>query len=176
MDFFNLMNDNNCAPAWQAGSRNRLRLKNLMFKTPETIPPVIRPSPAGETEQQRFERILLRPQFKQLKAVFDNLGIAIPVMQAALITTNSYQLFLGKLGYRVVVVKQLHESDCYSRLGPQGGIRAVLPVHDTATYSTLVTLVNYDSTVTTTGNSVDFYDDQLADFKVQLMNRSGNAA
>jgi hypothetical protein len=51
----------------------------------------------------------------------------------------------------------------------------VLPVHDTATYSTMVTLVNFDSTVTTTANSIDFYDRQLADFKTQLMNRSGNA-
>jgi hypothetical protein len=72
------------------------------------------------------------------------------------------------------VVKQLHEQDCYSRLGRQGGVRAVLPLHDTATYSTMVTLVNFDSTVTTTANAVDFYDEQLADFKVQLMNRSGN--
>ena len=143
---------------------------------PESTTPAANPPAANETEQQRFERILLRPQFKPLKAVFDNLGMAIPVMQAALITTNSYQLFLGKLGYRVVVVKQLHESDCYSRLGPQGGIRAVLPVHDTATYSTMVTLVNYDSTVTTTCNSVDYYDKQLSEFKIQMMNRSGNAA
>ena len=147
-----------------------------MIKTPEANSPAVTHQPAGsETEQQRFERILLRPQFKPLKAVFDNLGIAVPVMQAALITTNSYQMFLGKLGYRVVVVKQIHESDCYARLGPKGGIRAVLPVHDTATYSTMVTLVNYDSTVITTGNSIDYYDDQLAKFKVQLMSRSGNA-
>jgi len=37
-----------------------------------------------------------------------------------------------------------------------------------------VTLVNYDSTVSTTPKSVDFYDNQLADFKTLLMNRSGN--
>jgi len=110
-----------------------------------------------------------------LKAVFDNLGISIPVMQGAIITTNSYQMFLGKVGYRVVVVKQIHEQDCYSRLGPAGGIRAVLPVHDMATYSTLVTLVNFDSTVTTTPKSVDYFCDQLAEFKIQLMNKSGNA-
>jgi hypothetical protein len=147
-----------------------------MINKPEATAPAAHQPPASETEQQRFERILLRPQFKSLKAVLDSLGKTIPVMQAAIIATNSYQLFLGKLGYRVVVVKQIHESDCYSRLGPKGGIRAVLPVHDTATYSTMVTLVNYDSTVTTTGNSVDYYDDQLAEFKIQLMNRSGNAA
>lgn len=146
-----------------------------MIKTPGTIATVTSQPAVTETEPQRFERVLLRPQFKPLKAVFDNLGVAVPVMLAAIITTNSYQMFLGKLGYRVVVVKQIHESDCYSRLGPKGGIRAVLPVHDTATYSTMVTLVNFDSTVTTTANSVDFYDAHLAEFKVQLMSRSGNA-
>lgn len=129
---------------------------------------------SGESELQRFERILLRPEFKQLKAVFDNLGIDVPTLQAAIITTNSYQMFLAKIGYRIVVVKQIHENDCYFRLGPKGGIRAVLPVHDTATYSTMVTLVNYDSTVTTTTNAVDYYDDQLAEFKTRLMSRSGN--
>ncbi len=128
----------------------------------------------GETEQQRFARILSRPEFKTLKAVFDSLGVAPSVMLAAIVTTNSYQMFLAKVGYRVVVVQQIHENDCYFRLGPKGGIRAVLPVHDTATYSTMVTLVNYDSTVTTTLNSVDFYDDQLAEFKTRLMSRSGN--
>jgi hypothetical protein len=131
----------------------------------------------SETEPQRFERILSRSQFKPLKDVLDNLGIEIPLIQAAIITTNSYQMFLGKLGYRVVVVKHIHEQDCYARLGPKGGIRAVLPLHDMATYSTLVTLVNFDSTLTTTPKSVDYYDNQLSEFKIQLMNhRSGNAA
>ena len=105
----------------------------------------------------------------------DNLRVAIPLMHESIVATNCYQMFLGKVGYRMLVVKQLHEQDCYSRLGPQGGVRAVLPVHDTATYSTMVTLVNFDSTVTTTANAVDYYDEQLADFKVQLMNRSGDA-
>ena len=147
-----------------------------MIKNQAAIAPAANQPAISETEQQRFERILSRDQFKPLKAVFDNLGIAIPVMQGAINTTNSYQMFLGKLGYRVVVVKQIHEQDCYSRLGPAGGIRAVLPVHDMATYSTLVTLVNFDSTLTTTPKSVDYYDDLLAEFKTQLMNRSGNAA
>ncbi len=128
-----------------------------------------------ETETQRFERILLRAEFKTLKAVLDNLGKDSTAMNAALITTNSYQMFLGKLGYRIVIEKQIHENDCYSRLGLAGGIRAVLPVHDMATYSTLVTLVNFDSTVTTTTKSIDYYDHQLAEFKTQLMNKSGNA-
>jgi len=147
---------------------------DLMLKKPEATAPATSQAAASETDQQRFERILSRPPFKELKAVLDNLGIAIPLMQGAIITTNSYQMFLGKLGYRIVLVKHIHENDCYSRLGRKGGIRAVLPVHDTETYSTLVTLVNFDSTVTTTANSVEFYDAQLAEFKTQLMSRSGN--
>lgn len=141
-----------------------------MTKKPETIAPA-----AGETEPQRFGRILSREHFKPLKGVLDNLGTDIPAMQAAIVTTNSWPMFLAKLGYRIVVVKQIHEQDCYSRLGRAGGIRAVLPVHDIATYSTMVTLVNFDATVTTTAKSVDYYDSQLAEFKTLLMNKSGNA-
>ena len=114
--------------------------------------------PGSETEQQHFDRILSQDQFKPLKAILNELRMDSSVMRGAIVTTNSYPNFLGKLGYRVVLVKQIHEQDCYSRLGPAGGIRAVLPHHDMATYSTLVTLVNFDSTLTTTPKSVDFYD------------------
>ena len=142
-------------------------------------PAITKPAPAppevAETEQKRFDRILSRAEFKPLKDVLVHLGADSLGMNAAMITTNSYQMFLGKLGYRVIVEKQIHERDCYSRLGPAGGIRAVVPMHDTTTYSTLVTLVNYDSTVTTTAKAVDYYDEQLAAFKVQMMNRSGDA-
>jgi len=138
------------------------------------VNPVAAAPVTPETEAQRFDRVLARPEFSPLKAVIIHLGIGSQLMNAALITTNSYQMFLAKLGYRVEVVKQIHENDCYSRLGPAGGIRAVVPLHDTATYSTMVTLVNYDVSVTTTNKAVDFYDKQLADFKAQLMNKSGN--
>jgi hypothetical protein len=146
-----------------------------MLKKPAPVAPTTGQPTILETAEQRFERILLRAEFKPLKAVLDNLQAEVPLMHEAIVATNCYQMFLGKVGYRMVVVKQLHEQDCYSRLGRQGGVRAVLPVHDTASYSTMVTLVNYDSTVTTTANAVDYYDEQLANFKVQLMNRSGNA-
>src|SRR5882724_972049 len=145
-----------------------------MLKKPASVAPTIGQPTISETAEQRFERILLRAEFKPLKAVLDNLQAAVPLMHESIVATNCYQMFLGRVGYRMVVVKQLHEQDCYSRLGRQGGVRAVLPVHDTASYSTMVTLVNYDSTVTTTANAVDYYDEQLANFKVQLMNRSGN--
>jgi hypothetical protein len=144
-----------------------------MTKKPEAIASA--GAAASETEQQRFERILLRPQFKPLKAIFDKLDKDVPVMHAAILGTYCYENFLGKLGYRIVVVRQIHENDCYARLGREGGIRAVLPIHDTATYSTMVTLVNFDSTVTTTANAVDFYGAHLREFKTQLMNKSGDA-
>lgn len=147
-----------------------------MIKKPAATSSAARPPATGETEEQRFDRILARKEFEQLKAVLDNLQLASTLKNAALITTNTYQMFLGKLGYRVELVKHIHENDCYSRLGRKGGIRAVLPVHDQATYSTLVTLVNFDASVTTTPNAVDYYDEQLAQFKVQLMSKSGNAS
>ena len=146
-----------------------------MIKKSDPAPTATEP-PAIETEAQRFDRVLSRAEFKPLKAVIDELDMDSTEMNAAIVATNSYEMFLSKLGYRVVLVKQIHENDCYSRLGRQGGIRAVVPLHDTATYSTMVTLVNFDSTVTTTSKSVDYYDAQLAQFKIQLMNRSGNAA
>lgn len=150
-----------------------------MIKKPAAVPfvptvPSVKETAVKETDPQRFERILTRAEFKPLKAVLDHVGTDNTVRTDAIITTNSYQMFLAKLGYRVVVVKQIHEQDCYGRLGPAGGIRAVVPLHDTATYSTMVTLVNYDSTITTTLKAIDYYDEQLAEFKTQLMSRSGD--
>jgi len=76
------------------------------------------------------------------------------------------------------VVKQIHEQDCYGRLGPAGGIRAVVPFarhrhlqHHGDTGRT------HDSTITTHPTplkAIDYYDDQLTDLKSQLMNRSGD--
>ena len=146
-----------------------------MTRKPAIIKPHAEPAAVAETEPQRFDRVLARAEFKPLKDVFDHLGADRTALNAALVTTNSYPMFLGKLGYRIVIEKQIHENDCYSRLGPKGGIRAVLPLHDSATYSTMVTLVNFDSTVATTSKSVDFYDHQLAEFKTQMMSRSGDA-
>jgi hypothetical protein len=63
-------------------------------------------------------------------------------MHGAIITTNSYQMFLSKVGYRVVVVKQIHENDCYSPpRSPRAAFAPCCPFTHTATYSTMVTLV-----------------------------------
>jgi hypothetical protein len=150
-------------------NQNTVFEQKFMTKKPATSKPLPDQPPGDETQQQHFDRILSRDEFKPLKAILDELRRDEAVLQGAIVTTNSYSNFLGKLGYRVVLMPQIHEQDCYSRLGPAGGIHAVLPHHDMATYSTLVTLVNFDSTVTTTSKSVDFYDNQLAEFKTLLM-------
>ena len=169
MDFPGNMNDNDRARLAPAGLRPPFPSRIFMIKKTATMKPMPDPVPADESEEHVFNRILAKPEFKPLKAILIELGVDPAVMRGAIVTTNSYPNFLVKLGYRVILVPQIHEQDCYSCLGPAGGIRAVVPHHDTATYSTLVTLVNFDSTLTTTPKSVNFFSDQLAEFKTQLM-------
>jgi hypothetical protein len=169
MDFLANMNDSDRAPVQPGRTQAPFPTKTIMTRKPATMRLMPDPPPGDETEQQLFDRILSQAEFKPLKAVLNELHIDQAVMRGAIVTTNSYPNFLGKLGYRVILMPQIHEQDCYSRLGPDGGIRAVVPHHDVATYSTLVTLVNFDSTLTTTPKSVDFFSDQLAQFKTRLM-------
>jgi len=82
--------------------------------------------------------------------------------------TNSYQGFLTHMGYGLTLTKQIHVQDCYSRLGAAGGIRAVLPYNDIPTQGTMHTLVNVNSTVTTTPKAAGFFNEMLARFKVEL--------
>ena len=122
----------------------------------------------GETRQQRFERLLSREPFKGLKAIFDSLTRDPAALWDGVNGTNSYEELLAKLGYRVTITKQIHVADCYSRTGKAGGIRAVLPYFDIPTQSALPTLVNFDSTVTTTPKSTAFFNGMLAELKRQL--------
>jgi hypothetical protein len=121
-----------------------------------------------ETKQQRFERILGREPFKGLKTILDNLSRDREAVWAGVNATNSYEELVAKLGYRVTIIKQIHVADCYSRTGAAGGIRAVLPYFDIPTQSALPTLVNFDSTVTTTPKSTAFFNGMLAELKRQL--------
>ena len=121
-----------------------------------------------ETREQRFERLLSREPFKGLKAILDSLRREREALYEAVIGTNSYEELLAKLGYRVTVIKQIHVADSYSRTGPAGGIRAVLPYFDVPTQSALPTLVNFDSTVTVTPKSAAFFNGLLAELKRQL--------
>ncbi|HEY5915448.1 MAG TPA: hypothetical protein VJA21_33105, partial [Verrucomicrobiae bacterium] len=70
--------------------------------------------------------------------------------------------------HHLVLTRQIHVQDCYGRLGPQGGIKAVLPYYDIPTQSSLPTLVNFDSSVTTTPKAATFFDALLAELKKQL--------
>lgn len=128
-------------------------------------------SPANtvvETKQQRFDHLLNREPFKGLKAILDSLSRDRAVVCDGVSGTSSYEGLLAKLGYRVTLTKQIHVADCYSRTGPGGGIKAVLPYFDIPTQSALPTLVNFDSTVTATPKSVAFFNGMLAEFKRQL--------
>jgi hypothetical protein len=122
----------------------------------------------GETRQQRFERLLCREPFKGLKTILDHLSRDPEAVWAGVNATNSYEELVAKLGYRVTITKQIHVADCYSRTGQAGGIRAVIPYFDIPTQSALPTLVNYDSTVTTTPKSTAFFNGMLVELKRQL--------
>src|ERR1017187_8544950 len=122
----------------------------------------------SETKQQRFERILSLEPFKGLKAIFDSLSREREALCDGVHGANSYEEFLAKVGYRVTMTKQIHVADCYSRTGPAGGIRAVLPYFAIPTQSALPTLVNFDSTLTTTPKSTAFFNGMLAELKRQM--------
>ena len=50
-------------------------IQKIMTKKPAVSAPAVHQPVVDESEQQRFERILTREQFKPLKGVFDHLGI-----------------------------------------------------------------------------------------------------
>jgi hypothetical protein len=128
-------------------------------------------SPANtvlETREQRFQRILSQDRFTGLKAILETLSRDRGVLCEGLEGAHSYEDLLGRLGYRVTVAKQIHVADSYSRTGPAGGIRAVLPYYDIPTQSALPTLVHFDSTVTVTPKSAAFFNGLLAELKRQL--------
>ena len=128
------------------------------------------PNIVVETREQRFERILCEDRFKGLKAILESVsgGRGARCVCAEVEGATSYEELLGGLGYRVTVAKQIHVADSYSRMGPGGAIRAVLPYFDIPTQSALPTLVNFDSTVTMTPKSAAFFNGLLAELKREL--------
>ncbi len=120
------------------------------------------------TKQQNFEQVLSREPFKGLKAILDCLSPDRAALCEAVEGANSYEELVAKLGYKMVVIKQIHIQDCYSRLGTAGGIKDVLPYHDVPTQSSLPTLVNFDSTVTVTPKSAGFFNVMLTALKTEL--------
>ena len=121
-----------------------------------------------ETGQQSFERVLSREPFKGLKAIFDSLSPDRQALFEGVNGTNSYEDLLAKLGHRLTLTQQIHVQDAYTRVGLAGSIKAVLPYYDIPTQSSLPTLVNIDSTITTTPKAAGFFNQTLAALKTQL--------
>ncbi len=122
----------------------------------------------NETRQEHFERVLSLEPFTGLKAILDCLRPDRQTLCEAVNETNSYSELLGKLGFQVAVVRQIHVQDAFSRVGPAGGIKAVFPYYDVPTQSSFPTLVNFDYTITSTPQGVVFFDSLLAALKAQL--------
>jgi hypothetical protein len=125
-------------------------------------------NPEVQTEPQQLLEILSRGQFDGLKAILLSLGSEPGILNKAIQSTRSYQELLQRVGYQLTLTNQIHIQDCYSRVGPAGGIKAVLPYYDIPTQGSLPTLVNFDATITTTPKSVAFFDKMLVALKTEL--------
>lgn len=122
----------------------------------------------SETKQQNFERVLSCEPFKGLKAILEKLSSNREALCDSVHGSDSYEVLLTKLGYRLTLTPQIHVQDAYSRLAPAGGIKSVLPYYDIPTQSAFPTLVNLDSTVATTPKSAAFFNGMLGVLKTQL--------
>jgi hypothetical protein len=120
----------------------------------------------AETGQQRFERILSQGPLEGLKAILDQVAPDRATLHTGVLGTSSFEELLARLGHKLT--RQIHVQDCYSRLGPEGGIRAVLPYHDIPTQSSFPTLVNFDSTLTATPKGAAFFNALLVELRKQL--------
>jgi hypothetical protein len=125
-------------------------------------------SAEAEPGQQRFERILAQAPLKALKAIFSHVCSDWAMLQAGVLGTNSFEELLTRLGHRLNLTIQIHVQDAYSRLGREGGIKAVLPYYDIPTQSSFPTLVNFDCALTTTPKGAAFFNARLGELKKQL--------
>ena len=123
---------------------------------------------SSDTAQQKLESILAQPRFEGLKAILDRLSEDRSKLCVDVKGAKDYEDLLARLGYKVTLVKQIHLQDCYSRMTPAGGIKAVLPYNDIPTQSSLPMLVHYDSSVTTTPKAAAFFNAMFADFRKRL--------
>jgi hypothetical protein len=122
----------------------------------------------AETGQQRFERILDRAPLKALKAIFNQLCSDRESLQAGVLDANTFEELLARLGHRLKLTIQIHVQDAYSRLGREGGIKAVLPYYDIPTQSSFPVLVDFDCALTTTPKGAAFFNARLGELKKQL--------
>ena len=143
-----------------AGRRESLHPSKLMSEN--TL------STEAETGQQRFERILDQAPLKGLKAIFSHLGTDRAILRAGVLVANTFEELVARLGHQLNLTNQIHVQDAYSRLGREGGIKAVLPYYDIPTQSSFPTLVNFDRALSTTPKGVAFFNVRLSELKRQL--------
>jgi hypothetical protein len=127
-------------------------------------------SASQSRERQDLEHLVSREPFTGLKAILASLSSDWSVISKALSGTNSYAELLANLGYRILLTKQIHVQDAFTRLGRAGGIKAVLPYYDIPTQRSLPTLVHFDCTVTTTADAATFFDSLVVALKDQWTN------
>jgi hypothetical protein len=120
-----------------------------------------------EINQQNFDSALSGEAFKGLKAILDSLSPDRQTLCEAVASANSYDEVVAKLGYRITLTPQIHIQDCYSRVGPAGGIKTVLPYYDIPTQGSMPTLVHFDSTITTTPHAARFFNQLFTALKAQ---------
>src|SRR6266478_4506696 len=97
-------------------------------------------SAVPETRHERFKPILSQGRFEGLKAILERICADGEKLYAAILDTNTYEQLLSRLGYKLVLTRQIHVQDSYSRVGPDGGIKAVVPYYDIPTQRSLPTL------------------------------------
>ena len=124
-------------------------------------------NPDIENRCRNLETVLSREPFTGLKAILDSLAPDREALCELVSCANSYEDLLAKLGHRITWTKQIHVQDAFSRLGRAGGIKVVLPYYDTATQRSLPTLIDFNSTVTTTSESAAFFNQLLVALRIQ---------
>ena len=90
--------DESHAPVQSGRTKAPFPTKTIMTQSVATNRPMPDQPSGSETEQQRFERVLSRDQFKPLKAILDQLRVDGAAMRGAMVTANSYPELLSKLG------------------------------------------------------------------------------
>jgi hypothetical protein len=121
-----------------------------------------------DAETTHFKGILSQEPFTGLRAILETLSSDYGELRQAVDGGNSYQGLLARLGYGLILIKQIHVQDAYTRVGPAGGIKTVLPYYDIPTQASFPTLINFDATVSTTPKAAEFFNAMLTALKTQL--------
>jgi hypothetical protein len=122
----------------------------------------------NETEQQKTDRFLNRSEFSTLKKVVAALRLDESVFFESFKAAKTYQEFLKKVGYEVIVNETANAQEFVSQMG-EGGVNAIIPDHYYSIQSNLLTIVHSNRTVITTSFSIQHFDQQLTDLKFRIL-------